>query len=146
MFAANDVSWFYLIFGVFASGLVSFASFYLKLIKKDNELLYLSLGFYRHFYKIFVANFFSSIKIIIKLAFTNKNWSHPLLYKIQFDEKNKFNVGLLMASLNMTSGLFCVNFKDNEFLVHALDEECFARFNLQKICNSLNHVNDDTLV
>jgi multisubunit Na+/H+ antiporter MnhE subunit len=146
MLASDDISWFYVIFGIFASGLVAAASYHLKLIKKDSELLYLSFGFYKHFSRIFFSNFFSSIKLIIKLALANKHWSHPLLYKINFAEENKFNPALLMASINLVSGLFSVGFVDNKILVHALDEEHFAKLNLREICNSLNQVNDDVLV
>lgn len=145
MVAAGKVSLLYVFFGLLSAVLVAVASFRLKLIEKKSELLYLSFGFYRHFFKIFVKNFFSSINLIIDLAISRKQLS-PTLHKVRIDEKLKFNPALLMVSFNMSAGLFSIGAKDDEILIHALDEKYFSQFDLQKICASLNHVNDDNLV
>ncbi len=145
MVAASKVSWLYIFFGVLASGLVSVSSFRLKLIEEKSELLHLSFGFYRHFSRIFFQSFFSSMNLIINLALTREP-SHPLVYTIKFDPENTFNPALLMASFNMTCGLFCIGAKDGEILVHAIDEAHFKKFDLKKTCKSLNNVNDDNLV
>jgi multisubunit Na+/H+ antiporter MnhE subunit len=105
----------------------------------------LSIGFYRHFFKIFFKNFFSSIKLILKLAIA-KELPQPLIYTVKISSKNHFNLALLMTSLNMTAGLFCIGAKEQKILVHAIDDEHFKQFDLQKVYRSLNNVNDDNLV
>jgi multisubunit Na+/H+ antiporter MnhE subunit len=152
MFAisAGNVSWVYVFFGIGASLLVSIFSYKLQIIEKKSELLYLSLGFYRHFLKIFFNNFSESIKIVLKMALS-KNDLNPLVYEVKIDEKISFNPALLMISLNMTAGLFCIGLKDNnpegqKILVHAISRANFKKFDFKKICKSLNNVNDDNLV
>ncbi len=71
---------------------------------------------------------------------------NPLLYTVKLDQKNKFNPALLMASYNMTTGLFCIGSNESELLIHALDPEYFNKFNLRKIRKSLTQVNDDNLI
>jgi len=145
MISAGNISWLYIFFGILSAGLVSIASFRLNLIEEKSELLYMSFGFYRHFLKIFLQNFLTAIKLIISLALTNKTL-HPLIHVVKFNPKNKFNPALLMASFNMTTGLFSIGAKDGEILVHSIDEVYFKKFDLQKACKSLNNVNDDNLV
>jgi multisubunit Na+/H+ antiporter MnhE subunit len=145
MTAAGNISWLYIFFGIGASAFVAAVSFRLKLIEKKSELLYLSFGFYRHFFRVFVGNFVSGIKLIFSLVFSREPL-HPIIYSIDFGSSHKFNPALLMASFNMTTGLFCIGMKDQEILVHAIDEDYFKRFNLQKTYALLDNVNDDNLV
>lgn len=146
MISAGNVSWLYIFFGIGASLFVSAFSYRVRLIEKKSELLYLSLGFYRHFLKIFLKNFFESIKLILKMALS-KNAPHPLVLEIEIKQKIDFNHALLMVSINMTAGLFCIGLKeDKKILVHAISEVHFKKIDLKKICKSLNNVNDDNLV
>lgn len=145
MILAGKVSWLYIFFGILASGLVSISSFRIHLIEKKSELLHFSFGFYRHFARIFFKNFFSSLKLIIDLALTREP-TYPLVYKVNLDHESQINPALLMASFNMTTGLFCIGNKENEILIHAIDEDHFKKFDLQKIYKSLKNVNDDNLV
>lgn len=145
MVAGGHISALYVFFGILSAGLISIAAFRLRMIEEKSELLYLSFGFYRHFLKIYLKNFFSGIKLIVNLAFTNKEVD-PVVYVAPFAHKNKFNPALLMASYNMTTGLFCIGMKEDELLIHAIDAEHFKKFDLQKACNSLQNVNDDNLV
>jgi hypothetical protein len=48
----------------------------------------------------------------------------------------------------MTCGLLCLDTKDDdsEFVIHAIDEKFFDKFDLQKTCLSLEETNDDKLV
>ena len=145
MISAGNISWLYLFFGVIASGLVSASSYKLKLIDEKSELLYLSFGFYRHFFKIYCKSFFSAIKLIFELAFREKKIK-PIVYLVKFNEQNHFSPALLMASFNMTTGLFSIDFKDNELLIHAINKEYFEKFNLHKTIVALKHTNDDNLI
>lgn len=145
MIGSNKISLVYVIFGVISAAFVAAVSFRLKLIEKRSELLYLSSGFYRHFFKIYAKNILAAIKLIIDLA-TSKKSLHPTLHKVKIGLNDKFNPALLMASFNFSAGLLSIGIKDYEILVHAIDENYFRRFDLQKICASLNNVNDDNLV
>ena len=145
MVAGGNISWLYVFFGILASGVVSIASYRINIIEKKSELLYLSFGFYRHFFKSFLRNFFSAVKLVVKLAISNEPL-HPRVYVIKLNEENHFNPALLMSSFNMTTGLFCIGMKDYEVFVHAIDEAYFKKFDLQKTYKSLNNVNDDNLV
>lgn len=145
MIAAGTLSWLYVFFGILSASFVAVVSFRLKLIEEKSELLYLSLGFYRHFFQIFVKNFFSAIKFVISMALTNKPF-HPIVYSLELSPENKFNPALLMASLNMTTGLFCIGTKEQEIFVHCIDDDHFKKFNLQKTYKFLKDINDDNLV
>ena len=145
MVAGGNISWLYVFFGILASSVVSIASYRVNIIEKKSELLYLSFGFYRHFFKFFLSNFFSAVKLVVKLAISNQPL-YPRVYVIKLNEENQFNPALLMSSFNMTTGFFCIGMKDNEVFVHAIDEAYFKKFDLQKTYKSLNNVNDDNLV
>ncbi len=145
MIASSKVSWLYVFFGILASLLVSISSFRIKLVEKKSELLHLSFGFYRHFVKIFIKGFLPSLKLVIKMALS-KEAPNPLIYSVKIDEESQINPALLMASFNMTTGLFCIGAKEDEILVHAIDEKHFQKFDMKKICKSLKNINDDNLV
>lgn len=145
MVASSHLTWLYVVLGVIASAIVAFMSGRLKLVEKDSEFLYLSFGFYRHFLTTFINNFFSSLVLIVKIALGNTS-PNPTLHKIKLKPNSRFNPGLLMASFNMSTGLFCVDIKDNQILVHALDHRYFKKFDLQKICLTLRDINDDNII
>lgn len=127
------------------SGLISFASFRLNLVTKESELLYLSLGFYRHFLQLYFNNFVKSCYLILLLALSKKP-IRPLLYSILVDYNNKFNPALMVASFNISAGLFCIGIKENSFYIHAIDEKYFHEFDLFKMKKNLPEINDDNLV
>lgn len=144
MLAAGHLSWLYLALGIVASILVSFVSARLKLIEKNSELLYLSTGFYRHFFVTFFKNFLSSLALIIGMACGKS--PNPTLHHIRLKPNSHFNPALLMATFNMSTGLFCVDMKDNELVVHTINSSYFKNFDLQKICLNLRDINDDNLI
>ncbi len=145
MLSSGHISVAYLLLGIASSSLISIASFRLKLIDKNSELLYLSFGFYRHFFWLYVMNFISSLKLIAHMALSKKT-IRPLLYAIPVDYKNRFNPALMVSSLNMSAGLFCIGIKDENFYIHAIDEKYFNDFNLFRVKKVLPEVNDDNLV
>lgn len=145
MLSAGNISWLYLVFGILASAFVSVFSHRFKVIEEKSELLYLSFGFYRHFFKIYFGNFFSGIKLIIKMALGNQD-EKPSVFIVEFKNTIHLNAGLLMASYNMTSGLFCIGHKDEVLYIHAINDAYFRKFDLQKTISVLENVNDDNLV
>jgi len=145
MFSSAHVSWFYLLFGIAVASFTSFASFKLNFVKKESELLYLSLGFYHHFLQIYYRNFLKSCHLIALLALSKKP-IRPLLYSVPLDYNNKFNPALMVASLNISAGLFCIKIKKDSFYIHAIDEKYFNNFDLFKMKKNLPEINDDNLV
>lgn len=141
---SGHISWLYVFFGIVAAGLTTLVSVRLKLVEKKTEMLYLSFGFYRHFLRIFIKSFFSSINLIIDLAL-RKTEIKPLIYHIKIN-KNDCDPALLAATVNMMPGLFTITLEDEEILIHAIDKKYFKNFDLQKIQRSLRNVNDDNLV
>ncbi len=145
MISANKITWLYLIFGVISSMLVTQASYKMKLLNQKSELLYLSIGFYRHFFQIYFAGFCSSLILVVKMALS-KNFVNPIVFNLKFEESKTYNSGLLISSINMSSGLFVIGTKENEIFVHAISDYYFSKLNIRKIHNSLCNVNDDNLV
>ncbi len=145
MLSSGNVTWAYLVIGIFCTTAISFLSFRLKLIKKDSELLYLSLGFYRHFAEIFFRNIFKAWYLIFDLAL-NKKPMRPLLYSIKHNKDHKYNLALMAITLNMSTGLFCIGVRENNFYVHAIEEKYFEAFDVFKTNKILLNVNDDNLV
>jgi len=145
MFFGNDFSIPFLSFGIFSSILISIISFRLKLIDEKSELLYLSLGFYRHFIGLYFKNFLSSIFLILDLAINRKSL-HPTLHKVKFRESYNFNPALLLSSYNMTTGLFAIAMENDEIIIHAIHEDYYYKFDLLHNTLNLSNVNDDNLV
>jgi len=145
MMVGHGFSIYFFAFGLFASALVSFASFRLKLIDEKSELLFLSFGFYRHFCELYFKNFFKSISLIVDLAILRKSL-HPTLHKIKLKENYNFNPALLISSINMTAGLFAIAIEDDQIHVHAIHEDYFYGFDILHNVLNLNNINDDNLV
>ncbi len=145
MFVGHDFSIPFLIFGIISSIIISIISYQLKLINNKSELLYLSLGFYRHFVGIYFKNFFKSMNLILDLA-VNRKSLHPTIHRVKFLDNYRFNPALLISSFNMTAGLFTIATEDDEILIHAIHEDYFYDFDLLKNVMNLNNVNDDNLV
>ena len=145
MLFAGNLSIAYLAYAILFSGLISWLSYKTKLITKESELLFLSLGFYRHFTKTYFKNILKSLILLLRLAFDKKT-IRPLIYSIEADYKNKFNPTLLITTLSMSTGIFCVKIKDNIFYIHSIEEKYFNELNLFKIKKVLPNINDDNLV
>lgn len=145
MLSSAHFSWVYAIFGIIFAAIISFASFKLKLIKKESELLYLSIGFYRYFIKLYYTNFVKSCRLIYLMALSKKA-IRPLLYSVAIDCNSKFNPALMVATINISTGIFCIGVKENFFYIHALDEKYFNNLDLFKITKKLPEINDDNLV
>jgi multisubunit Na+/H+ antiporter MnhE subunit len=145
MISSGNLSWVYLVLGILSSALVSGFSYKMKLIENKSELLYLSFGFYRNFFTTYLDNFFSAIKLVVRLAYRREPFK-PVIHVVNLNQKFRPNLALFATTINMTTGLFCIAIRENEIFVHAAEEDYFTRFNLEKLMAQLTHVNDDNLV
>jgi hypothetical protein len=147
MFAGNNISFIYFFFGVISSLFVAVASYRVGIIQKKSELLYLSIGFYRYFIKLYLDNFFSSINLILSLAL-EKNENCKISTIEIYDEK--LNLGLLIAAINISSGIISASHRidDNKkiLLIHSVDDKYLERFDLYKNIKIINNLNEDDIV
>jgi len=141
---SGHISLLYLASGIFAALLVAILSKRLKLIDKKSEMLYLSFGFYRHFLKLFLQNFFPALRLLFKMAFKEESIS-PVTRKIRNDEPN-INLSALISTINIMSGLLVIDLKDGEILIHATTEDSLKNLDLRKTQKVLQNINDDNLV
>lgn len=142
MVSSDHISWLYTFLGLLSAALISVLSYKTKLINEKSELLYLSAGFYRHFFKIYFKNFFSSLRMLVIMAFSNRSL-RPVIRSMNIGDEVIFNRPLLLTSLNMTTGILCFNANEEIFLLHCADDKYFRKFNLAKTVKVLSNVNDD---
>jgi len=145
MLVGNNFTVNFALCGFFSALFVAIIAYQLKIIDDNSEMLFLSLGFYKHFMWLYFKNFLSSISLLFELAIQKKSL-HPTLHRIKFKSNFRFNPALLIASINMTSGIFSINIEDDNISVHAIHEDYFYDFDLLKNVVTLNDVNDDNLV
>lgn len=142
-FAGGVLSWFYLFLGIVVSAVISFISWKIKLISRSTNFLFLSLGFYKHFIRLFFTSFFKSIFVLVKSTFKP---GYPTIYYVTIKKQNSTELALFMSTISLIPGLFCLGIQDEELIIHALDEKYFKQTNINHIYNNLKHINDDQLV
>lgn len=142
MVSSDHISWLYTFLGLLSASFISVLSYKTKLINEKSELLYLSSGFYRHFFKIYFKNFFPSLRMLVIMVFSNRSL-RPVIRRMNVSNEINFNLPLLLSSLNMTTGIFCLKASEEGFLLHCIDDKYFKKFNLAKTVKVLNNVNDD---
>lgn len=145
MASSGNISWFYLGCGVFSCASVALFSHKAKLISQEEEMLYLSLGFYRVFIKNYFRNLVSSMNLLIALAFRKEPFKSKI-FEVKINQKNPPNIALLIAAINTMSGICCVAATDKSLLIYAVEKDYFDKFNLKDLCEELATVNDDNLV
>ena len=137
-----NISWFYTIYGFFSSALISIFSYKLGLINKKSEFLFLDNNFYKKLFKIYFKSIFSSIRLIINCAFNINNFK-PTIRIINLKEEDQFNHSLLVASLNMSTGVFCFKTTDEKLFVHCFDDKYFKKLKIEKTIKTLNKIKEE---
>lgn len=142
MFSFVKISWSCTILGIFSAAIISFFSYKIGFINKKSDFLYLDSSFYHRFFKNYFKGFFSSIMLIINMAFNIKKLK-PTIRIISLTEEDRFNHSLLLASFNMSMGIFCFRNIDEKFFIHFMDDEYFEKFNIEKTIKLLNKIKED---
>ena len=84
--------------------------------------------------------------LLILQTFNSGN-NQPVLYILPIKKQNnRRNAALFISTISMTPGLFCVMIKDDEFVIHCLDQKYFKQSLIDKIHHNLHYINDDLLV
>lgn len=143
MLLTDNISWLYAFLGIIFSLLISVFSYQIKLIDKKTDFPFLHTNFYSHFFLIYVKNFLGSLKILLTLAFLNKDL-RPTKRVFKLNE-DKVNHAMMIATINMTSGLTCIDNNSDEFLIYSMSEQYFNDFDFDDIVRSLSKVNDDEI-
>ena len=145
MLIGNNLTIVYFFIGIIASLTIAVFSYRIRLIDANSKFLYLSFGFYRHFFILYFKNFFRAIFLIIELAI-NRRTLNPKLHFLDIKRDHNFSEELLIASINLSAGLLVIQVNEENIVIHSIDEEFFYRVNFNKIYKNLANVNDDEIV
>jgi len=141
--AGGVLSWLYLFLGIIVSATISLIAWKIKLINQSTDFLFLNLGFYKHFCKLIFCSFFKSIALLFSSSFKTLN---PVTYYLPITKQNSSELALFMSTISLIPGLFCLGLKDDELIIHALDEKYFKQSKINEIYNNLKSIKDDRLV
>ncbi|MBM5782288.1 MAG: hypothetical protein FJ368_02575 [Pelagibacterales bacterium] len=143
MLFSENISWLFAFLGIICSSSVSLICYKIKLIDKKSDFPFLHVNFYSHFLSIYVGNFLGSLKFLLILAFASKDFrATKRVFKIKEEKINNF---MMIATINMTVGLTCLDCSDNNFLVYSVSKSYFKGFDFDKVVKSLTKVNDDEI-
>lgn len=144
-YSGGVLSWSYVFFGLITAAIVSFVAWKIKIINKHSSFLFLNLGFYRHFFKIIASSFLASIAVAVDIASQGADIK-PKFYSIPIKKLNNNEIVLLINTINLMAGLICVGFKDKNVIVYSVNDQCFKKLDVKKICDNLHKINDSRLV
>ncbi|MBL6664953.1 MAG: hypothetical protein ISQ34_03825 [Rickettsiales bacterium] len=143
LFGANYI---YFVVGFVASLAISLACFNVKIIDKKSELLYLSLGFYKYFIKLYLSNILKQIIVQIKTLLI-PSFIDPQTIKVDLSAiDDQENMALFEASLNLMVGYSILKVESDHILVGAINENYKKNFRPKKIFKDIKNINDDSLV
>ena len=145
MTLASTFKVLYFILGVIACGIVSLICYKLEIINKKSKFLFLSIGFYQHFFSVYFKNFFKAIKLIIDLAISRRVMM-PSINIIKHNEESGDDHHLLVASINLYVGVFVLNATETSLVIHSIDKSFFKELNINNLKKQLRLVNDDEIV
>lgn len=136
----------YLSVGLVVSLVISLICFNLKIINKKSELLYLSLGFYKYFAKLYFTNILKQILLQIKILLV-PSFSDPKVIVVPLSSKEKQeDSALFEASVNFMAGYQILKSEEKQILVSAINANYEKRFRPKKIFKDIKNINDDSLV
>ena len=145
IFANNMLFLPYILIGIMVCALITFVSWKMGIVSKKSRFLFLNFGFFKHFISVIARSFFRSIILTIKSALFLNN-TDPIIYHFPIEKQNDGNLTLLIATLSFIPGVFCVGIKDDELIIHALNEDCLINARLDKIYKGIEEINDNRLV
>lgn len=146
LYFSTKFSIFNVIFGIILALFISFMSYYLKIIHKKSELLYLSLGFYKYFIWVFISNFFGAIILQIRIFFKPELIDLKTFRIVVNKGQDIKNINLFKFVINFMPAYNISEINDNEITITALNEDFSERFLASKIFKDLRNINDDSLV
>ena len=137
MLNTNGVAIF-MMFGVVLCLLISW--FWQK--TPEQNQLYLSWGFYRHFWQLYWQNYLTSLKMLFKIAFF-ANKLQPTTQQIAINHNTDF---ALLISFHFLSGVIIDN-QDNKSIKISCVDACFLeKKKISFLLRSLQNIDDNQLI
>ena len=144
-YSNDNLSWFYIFFGLVSATIVSLIAWKIKIITKYSHFLFLHIGFYKHFISIMLSSFLESLLIIYKAAFSNQK-INAKIYLLPVKKLNNTELVLLISTINLLPGTVFVGLEDQKIAICGLNEKYITQLNLEKIYDNLGKINDNRLV
>ncbi len=145
-FTSGNIMINLLIFGVLFSLIISCFFWKLKFFNKNTNFLFLNIGFYRHFFNLFLRSFFYFIPYLLRVTF-NKEEENNHLFQIKFKTAlTELELSVFIVSISFVPGISYVDSDDGIITLYALNEKFANKSYLNKIYNSIHQINDDNLI
>ena len=145
MFVGNILTLPYALMGILVCIIVTFISWKMGSVSKKSRFLFLNFGFFRHFAMVIAKSFFRSVILATKSALSSTH-NNPIIYHFPMQRQSDGNLTLLVSTLSFIPGVFCIGVRDNELIIHALNEDCLVNARLDKIYKGIEEINDSRLV
>lgn len=145
MFVNNMLTLPYALIGILVCIMVTLISWKMGSVSKKSRFLFLNFGFFKHFAKVIAKSFFRSIILVAKTALSS-NHKNPIIYHFPMEKQSDGNLTLLVATLSFIPGVFCIGVRDNELIIHALNEDCLINARIDKAYKGIEEINDSRLV
>lgn len=136
----------YFMFGIIISVVISYLTVKLRLINRQNNFLFLQLGFYKFVFDKINLMFSCTLKFSYYLLTNNKKKFEPTIDHLYIDNSNIYEVNLLVNLLNMLPGVVCIAIRKQYLLVYSLGFEYFIPSDIFILGRDLNGIYDDSLV
>lgn len=144
-FANNLFTTPYILIGVFASAITSVVSWRMGVINKSTHFIFLHYGFFKHFFILILISFFASIKFTFK-TFLKPGEIKPVIYHFPIKKTGDNSIALLIATLAFVPGVLCIGVKNDQLIIHALNQDYLLNAKIAKLYRSIGEINDDRLV
>jgi hypothetical protein len=108
----------------------------------ENNQLYLSLGFYRHFWQLYWQNLLSSIKMTIILAIAPKKLK-PITYQLNVDKNQDL---LCLVSFHFLSGIIVDNQDNKSIKINCVDACFLQNKKIRFLFRSFENIDDNQLI
>ena len=108
----------------------------------EQNQLYLSFGFYRHFWQLYWQNYLTSLKMLFKIAFF-ANKLQPTTQQIAINHNTDF---ALLISFHFLSGVI-IDSQDNKSIKISCVDACFLeKKKISFLLRSLQNIDDNQLI
>lgn len=108
----------------------------------ENNQLYLSLGFYRHFWQLYWQNFPSSLKMIAKIALTPKKLQ-PITQQLEISQNQDLT---LLVSFHFLSGIIVDNQDNKSIKINCVDSCFLQKKKISFLFRSFQNIDDNQLI
>lgn len=137
---------YYIIFGIIASAICSLLAYRMRCFNKRSKMLFLHIGFYRHFILFFNEVIFGHFKLAFKFLSLRKLKIDPTLDFILIDKDDDEDISIYIDSINLISGVICIAVRKRHLLIHSLHPSFISRLDMHILSKRTNKVPDDSLI